>query len=80
MKNNNSKNKKDYEEFLFNSSDTNENKDLEMPASELISFPEESILLDLDLNFNNFDMVLESLNVCINDRNYENDIKIKKIK
>ena len=79
MKKNNSKNKKDFEEFLFNSSDTNENRDLEIPASELISFPEESILLDLDLNFNNFDMVLESLKICINDRNYENDIKIKKL-
>ena len=79
MKKNNSKNKKDYDEFLINTSENIENSDLEIYNSELISYPEESILLDLDLNLNNFDMILESLRICINERNYQNEIKIKKI-
>ena len=79
MKNNNSKNKKDYDDFLINPSDNIENSDLEIYKSELISYPEESILLDLDLNLNNFDMIIESLRICINERNYQNEIKIKKI-
>ena len=79
MKKNNSKNKKDYEEFLINTSENIENSDLEIYKSELISYPEESILLDLDLNLNNFDMILESLRICINERNYQDEIKIKKI-
>ena len=79
MKKNNSKNKKEYDDFLLNISETNESNDLEIPKSELISYPDESVLLDLDLNLNNFDMILESLKVCIKDRYYEDEIKIKKI-
>ena len=79
MKKNNSKNKKDLDDFLINPSDNIENSDLEIYKSELISYPEESILLDLDLNLNNFDMIIESLRICINERNYQNEIKIKKI-
>ena len=79
MKKNNSKNKKDYDDFLKNPLDNIENSDLEIYKSELISYPEESILLDLDLNLNNFDMIIESLRICINERNYQNEIKIKKI-
>ena len=79
MKKNNIKNKKDYDDFLINPLDNIENSDLEIYKSELISYPEESILLDLDLNLNNFDMILESLRICINERNYQNEIKIKKI-
>ena len=79
MKKNNSKNKKEYDEFLINTSENIENSNLEIYNSELISYPEESILLDLDLNLNNFDMILESLRICINERNYQNEIKIKKI-
>ena len=45
MKKNNIKNKKDYDDFLINPSDNIENSDLEIYKSELISYPEESILL-----------------------------------
>ena len=79
MKKNSSKNNKDYDDFLLNISDNNENSDLEITGSELISYPDESISLDLDLNLNNLDMILESLKVCIKDRDYQDEIKIKKL-
>ena len=68
MKKNSSKNNIDYDNFLLNISDNNENSDFEITGSELISYPDESITLDLDLNLNNLDMILESLKVCIKDR------------
>jgi len=80
MKKNNRINKKEYSDFFINTTEDNQNSNLEIYKSELISYPDESILLDLDLNLNNLDMIQESLRICINERNYQEEIKIKKLR
>ena len=62
---------------LINQNQSNFESDLVVPKDEFFTFPDESILLDLDLEITHREMIKKSIKICISDRDLIGKINIK---
>ena len=69
--------KKRTKKDLINQNQSNFENDLVVPKDEFFTFPDESILLDLDLEITHREMIKKSIEICISERDLIGEINIK---